>query len=212
LLNGGVGWSLSRLPAFLGFCTFSIAERLLGPPAPGLMTSPRQGRARLPLRLGILAGPDLSSAPGRFGATDKPDTRHQSGVGPAVRRRPSRALRAHAAGCRTLPHDRRTPLTLAHASSVLPAPVADIRFPAPPPRFRPPWGFPGSVYRHRPEATATPVLRLARLRSVRPRGPAPRPEAERRLSWDLVPYGTCWQGGSGCSRGFHAPAPSAHRV
>ena len=93
-----------------------------------------------------------------------------------------------------------------------PRPVAAIRFPAPPPRFRPPWGLSGTAPRHRPEATATPVLRLARLRSVRPRDPPPRPEAERRLSWGLFPYGTFRQEGSGRSRGFHAPAPSALRV
>lgn len=50
------------------------------------------------------------------------------------------------------------------------------------------------------------------LWSVKTRAPPPGPKAERRLSWGFPPYGTYQRGGSGSSRGFHSPAPSALRV
>jgi hypothetical protein len=96
-----------------------------------------------------------------------------------------------------LPHGIRTPVALACAPSTPPAPVATIRFLAPPSRLQPPWGLPARGCSH---ASARGGRQTCAWLTSEVSGPtAPFPARRRRIGSPGVfcPYGTFELGGSG---------------
>lgn len=94
-------------------------------------------------------------------------------------------------------------------------PVARIRFCAPPSRFFAALGSFRPPVPHAPRHVRAAVLHLVRPWSLSVRAPPDAigsPTHAERHSWDFFPYGTLSRNQSGCSRGFHTSAASAHRV